>query len=120
MPFVIRPYHRLPTVCPVIYERLYDEGHGTIWNLSPTGLRLSGTLLLPFGDVCSLKLQLPASAALTSLPAKTPSAATKQVSVLAGVVLWVHGDEFGIETLLMEKRDKARLAAYIRDRMQEL
>lgn len=72
-------------------------------NVSSTGFRVSGTLSLQLGDVCSLKLKLP-----------------KQVSILAGVVRWVHSDEFGIETLLMEKRDEARLAAYIRGRVTEL
>ena len=103
MPFVIRPYRRLPTDCPVTYERLYDTGHGTVWNVSSTGFRVSGTLPLQLDDVCSLTLKLP-----------------KQVAVLAGVVRWVHGDEFGIETLLMDRRDEARLAAFIRGRMQEL
>jgi hypothetical protein len=103
MPFVIRPYRRFATDYPVIYERLYDTGYGNAWNVSPTGFRVSGTLPLQPGDVCSLKVRLP-----------------KQVSVLAGVVRWADGDEFGIETLLMDKRDEARLAAYIRDRMQEL
>ena len=103
MSFVLRPYHRFPVNIPITYERLYDEGHGTIWNLSSTGFRLSGTLPLRLGDVCSLKLKLP-----------------KQVSILAGIVRWVHGDEFGIETLLIDKRDEARLDAYIQDRVTEL
>lgn len=103
MPFVLRPYRRFPTDCPVIYERLYDTGYGTAWNVSPTGFRVSGTLPLQPGDVCSLKVRLP-----------------KQVSVLAGIVRWVRGDEFGIETLLMDTRDEVRLAVYIRDRMKTL
>lgn len=103
MAFVLRPYRRFPTDCPVTYEWLHDEGHGTAWNVSPTGFRVSGTLPLQPGDVCSLKVRL-----------------AKQVSVLSGVVRWVHGQEFGIETLLMDQRDEVRFAAYIRDRMQEL
>lgn len=104
MAFVIRPYRRLSAQCPVTYERLYEEGHGTAWNVSPTGFRVSGTLPLQPGDVCSLKVSLP----------------TKSVSVLAGVVRWAHGKDFGIETLLMDKRDEARLTAYVRDRITEL
>ncbi|WP_413935155.1 PilZ domain-containing protein [Nitrospira sp. BLG_1] len=103
MAFVIRPYRRLPAQCPVTYERLYDTGHGTAWNVSSTGFRVSGTLPLQPRDVCSLKVKLP-----------------KQVSVLAGVVRWAHGQDFGVETLLMDKQDEARLARYIRDRTREL
>lgn len=104
MPFVIRPYRRFATDYPVIYERLYDTGYGTAWNVSPTGFRVSGTLPLQPGDVCSLKVNL----------------LTKQVSVLAGVVRWVQGQDFGIETLLMDKRHEARLATYIQDRVKTL
>jgi len=102
MPFVIRPYHRLIAGCPVTYERLFEDGAGTVWDLSPTGLRLSGTLLLGVGDVCSLRVKL---------------GGNSHVSILAGVVRWTRGEELGIETLLMEKKSKARLDAYIRDRM---
>jgi hypothetical protein len=34
MPFAIRPYHRVPVVCPVIYEHWFREGEGIVWNLS--------------------------------------------------------------------------------------
>lgn len=103
MAFVVHPYRWLPVACPVTYERLYAEGYGTAWNVSPTGFRVSGTLPLQPGNVCSLKVRLP-----------------KQVSVLAGVVRWAHGQEFGIETLLMDKQHETRLIRYIRARMQEL
>lgn len=102
MPFVIRPYHRLAAGCPVTYERLFEEGEGTVWDLSPTGLRLSGTLPLQVGDVCSLKVKLPTNTG---------------VSILAGIVRWVRGDDYGVQTLVMEKRAQVKLNAYIRDRM---
>lgn len=102
MPFIIRPYRRLPMMTPVTYEHMFEGGEGTVWNLSPTGLRLSGTLSLAIGDVCSLRVKL---------------AGNGHVSILAGVVRWVRGEQLGIETLLIEKKSKARLEAYIRDRM---
>ncbi len=105
MPFVIRPYHRFIAGCPVTYERLLDDGTGTVWDISPTGLRLSGTLPLAVGEVCSLMVKLPSNT---------------RVSILAGIVRWVRGEHFGIETLLMEKKAQRRLDAYIRDRMKEL
>jgi PilZ domain len=105
MPFVLRPYHRFPVVCPVIYEHWFREGEGIVWNLSPTGWRLSGNLPLERGDVCSLKMTLPTH---------------KQVSVAAGIVRWVRGEEFGLETLVMDGKAQARLGKYIKERMKEL
>lgn len=95
MPFIIRPYRRLPAICPVTYERLFEDGEGA-------GLRLSGTLPLAVGDMCSLNVKL---------------AGKSHVSILAGVVRWTRGEELGIETLLVEKKSKVRLEAYIQDRM---
>jgi len=44
MSFSIRPYRRFPLCCPVTYHAGLHEGHGTVWNLSLTGWRLSGDL----------------------------------------------------------------------------
>lgn len=56
-----------------------SEGEeGIVWNLSPTGWRLSGSLPLQLGDVCSLTMMLP-----TNNP----------LSVTAGIVQWVRGEE---------------------------
>jgi hypothetical protein len=59
MPFLIRPARRLPACCPVTYHCGDFEGHGTVWNLSLTGWRFSGSLPLLIGDVCSLTVTLP-------------------------------------------------------------
>ena len=59
MPFSLRPYRRFPLYCPVTYQTGLFEGHGTVWNLSLTGWRLSGTLSLRIGEVCSLTVILP-------------------------------------------------------------
>ena len=42
MPFLIRPSRRFPVCCPVTDQSGLFEGHGTVWNLSCTGWRLSG------------------------------------------------------------------------------
>jgi len=102
MPFMIRSYHRLPAGYPVTYERLFEEGQGTVWDLSPTGLRLSGTLPLTVGDVCSLKVTLPTN---------------RGVSILAGIVRWVRGEDYGVQTVVMEERAQVQLDSYVRDRM---
>ena len=58
MPFTVRPYRRFPICCPVTYQTGLFEGHGTVWNLSLTGWRFSGNLLLRIGKVCSLTVNL--------------------------------------------------------------
>ena len=105
MPFVIRPYHRFPAGYPVTYERLFEEGQGIVWDLSPTGLRLSGTLPLEVGDVCSLKVKLPTN---------------RGVSILAGIVRWVRGEDYGVQTVVMEERAQVELDNYIRNRMNRV
>ncbi len=105
MPFVLRPYRRFPVVIPARYENWSDEGQGTVWNLSTTGWRLSGDRPLAIGDICSLSMTLPTN---------------KPISVAAGVVRWVRGEEFGIETLAMNKQAKARLGRYINERSKAL
>jgi len=103
MAFVLRPYRRFPVVIPATYENWSQEGQGMIWNLSSAGWRLSGDLPLAIGDICSLSMTLPTN---------------KRIAVLAGVVRWVRGEEFGIETLAMNKTAHARLSVYIQERIQ--
>lgn len=105
MALVLRPYRRFPVVSPVTYEHWFREGEGIVWNLSPTGWRLSGTLPLQLGDVCSLTVMLPTN---------------KPVSVAAGIVRWARGEECGIETLVMHGEAQAWLGDYIRERMRAL
>ena len=104
MAFVVRPYRRFPVVCPVTYEHGFRQGDGFVWNVSPMGWRVSGNLPLHRGDVCSMKLVLPTN---------------KQVSVAAGIVRWVRGENFGIETLVLDGKAQAFIGKYIRERMKE-
>ena len=105
MPFVLRPYRRFPIVSPVTYEHWWREGQGIVWNLSPAGWRLSGNLPLEPGDICSLTVMLPTN---------TP------VSVSAAIVRWVRGEEFGLETLVMNGKGQAQLGKYVRECMKTL
>lgn len=105
MALVLRPYRRFPVTIPVTYEHWFREGVGIVWNLSPTGWRLSGSLPLQRGDVCSLTVRLTTN---------------QQISVAAGIVRWVSGQDFGLETLVMDGKTEARLGMYIRERMKEL
>lgn len=105
MPYVLRPYRRFPVVCDVLYEHWFRIGQGIVWNLSTTGWRVSGTLPLQCGDVCSLRVVLPTY---------------KRVSVAAGIVRWARSEDFGIETLVMDAEAQARLDQYIQERMNNL
>ncbi len=58
MPFLIYPSRRFPMCCPVTYQCGDFEGHGTAWNLSLTGWRVSGTMPLRIREVCSLTVNL--------------------------------------------------------------
>jgi hypothetical protein len=75
-----------------------------VWNLSPTGWRVSGNLPLERGDVCSLNLTLP----------------NKQISGAAGIVRWAQGQAYILETLVMDGKAQAHLSDYIRPQTKAL
>ena len=104
MPFTIRPHRRFPACYPVTYQAGYRKGSGTAWNVSLSGWRISGDLPLHIGQTCSLFVTL-----------KNP----KRVVVVAGVVRWVRGTEYGIETLLANETTQARMVRYFRQQAQE-
>src|SRR5262249_46205060 len=94
-PFTIRPYRRFPVCCPVTYHAGLSERHGIVWNLSLNGWRLLGDLPLRVGQTCSLFVHF-------SNP--------KCAFVVAGIVRWMRGEEYGIETLVANGTTQARLA----------
>jgi len=104
MPFTIRPYRRFPVCCPVTYYVGVSEGNGTVWNTSLFGWRLSGDLSLCVGQTCSLCVTL-------SNP--------KRLFVVAGIVRWVRGEEYGIETHVANATTQARMVHYFQHRAQE-
>ena len=59
MSFTLRPYRRFSVQCAVTYNAGPFKGQGTIWNLSCTGWRLSGDLLMRPGEILSLTVTLP-------------------------------------------------------------
>src|SRR5215510_12107402 len=87
MPFMIRPYRRFPVSCPVTYQTGLFEGQGTVWDVSLTGWRFSGDLPLRIGEVCSLMVNL---------------SIDQRVYVAAGIVRWMRGEEYGVETLVID------------------
>ena len=87
MPFTIRPYRRFPVCCPVTYHAGLSEGRGIVWNILLSGWRLSGDVPLRVGQTCSLFVNL-------SNP--------KRAFVVAGIVRWLRGEEYGVETLVID------------------
>ena len=99
MPFSIRPYRRFSVCCPVTYHAGPCESQGIVWNLSVNGLHLSGDLPLRVGQTCPVTIKLP----------NQPS-----VIVAAAIVRWVRGQEYGLETLVVEKLTHRRLEQIIK------
>jgi hypothetical protein len=104
MPFLIRPSRRFPVCCPVTYQCGDFEGHGTVWNLSLTGWRISGNLPLRIGEVCSLTVNL---------------SIEQTLYVAAGIVRWVRGEEYGVETLAMDDESREDMEQYICQRVED-
>lgn len=105
MSFADRLHYRFPVFNPVRYENANRDGHGTVTNLSARGWRVHGNLPLQIGDLCTMKVRL---------------AAGQWVAVVAGKVRWVRGEEYGIETLVMDDESQNRLNNYIRERIKTL
>ena len=104
MSFSIRPDRRFPVCCPVTYHAGLREGRGMVWNLSANGWRLSGDMPLRVGQTCPLTVNVPDQHPL----------------FVAGVtVRWVRGQEYGLETLVVEKQTQSRLEHFIKRLVQE-
>ena len=104
-PFALRHHYRFPVFGRVQYEHANREGYGTVMNVSSIGWRVSGSLSLEPGNVCTLIVKLP----------------TKPwISVAAGKVRWTRGEEAGIETLVMSEESETRLNEYILERIKAL
>ncbi|MEO8341655.1 MAG: PilZ domain-containing protein [Nitrospirota bacterium] len=80
------------------------EGHGIAWNISLTGWRFSGNLPLRVGEVCSLKVNL---------------SIQETLFVAAEVVRWERGEEYGIETLVMDDESREDVERYICQRVED-
>ena len=99
MPFTLRPYRCSPAQCSVTYHAGLFQGKGTVWNLSLNGWKLSGDVPLRVGQTCSLTVNLP----------NQPS-----LFVAAAIVRWARGQEYGLQTLMVEKQIQSRLAHLIK------
>ena len=104
MPFSIRPYRRFPVCCPSSNQCGDFEGHGTVWNVSLTSWRFSGTLPLRIEEVCSLTVNLPTQETLY---------------IEAGVVRWMRGEDYGVEMLVMDDESREDVEQYICQRVED-
>jgi len=104
MPFVIRPFRRFPVQCAVTYNAGMFQGEATVWNFSLSGWKLSGDAPLQVGQTCSLTANLPID---------------ERIVVAAAIVRWVRGQEFGLETLAVEKQTHSRMEHVIKRLVQE-
>ena len=94
MPVTIRSCRRFPVCCPGTYNPGPLEGKGIVWNLSLNGWRLTGDVPLRIGQTCPLTVHLP-----------------NQISLfIAGaIVRWVRGQEYGLETLVVDSHTQSRM-----------
>ena len=83
----IRPNRRFPVCCPVTYHAGLVEGHGSVLNFSVNGWRLSGDVPLRVGQTCPLTVHVPNQ---------------RSLFVAGAIVRWVHGQEYGLETLVVD------------------
>jgi hypothetical protein len=104
MPFTLRPFRRFPVCCPMNYHASLFEGHGTVWNLSCTGWRLSGDLPMRLGETLSLTVTLPNE---------------QHILIPEAVVRWSRGQEFAVENLAIKPHTRARLQHYVNRLVQE-
>ena len=104
MPFVLRPSRRFPVQCSVTYNAGPFQGHGTVWNLSCAGWRLSGDLPMRPGEILSLTVTLPNE---------------QRIEIPEAVVRWSRGQEFALETVKIEQHTQARLQHFVRRLVQE-
>ena len=104
MPFTLRLNQRFPVHCSVTYRAGLVQGKGTIWNFSLIGWKLSGDVPLQVGQTCALTVNLPID---------------ERIDVATAIVRWVRGQEFGLETLSIEKQTHIRVEHVIKRLVEE-
>ena len=104
MPFIIRPFRRFPVQCPISYHAGPSRGLGILWNFSVNGWKLSGDVPLHVGQLCSLTVSLP------NLP---------NFVVSTAIVRWARNEEYGLETLAIDKQVHRQLEQVIEQLEQE-
>lgn len=104
MPFTLRPYRRFPVQCAVSYNAGPFQGHGTVWNLSVSGWRLTGNVPMRLGDTLSLTVTLPNE---------------QRIEVPETVVRWSRAQEFAGENVSIKSHTEARLQHFVKRVVRE-
>ena len=104
MAFSIRNFRRFPVQCSATYNVGPYHGHGTVWNFSCTGWRLSGDLPMRPGEPLSLTVILPNE---------------QHIEVPQAVVRWSRGQEFAVENVAIQSHTHARLQHYVKRLVRE-
>ena len=90
--------------CSVTYDAGPFQGQGTVWNFSLNGWKLSGDVPLRVGETCSLTVNLPNQ---------------DRIVVTVAIVRWVRGQEYGLETLVVERQMHRRLEQVLKRLVQQ-
>jgi len=93
----------LSCLLPVSYHAGLSEGHGTIWNVSVNGWRLSGTVPLLIGQ---------------SFPMTVLLSNQERVFVAAGIVRWKCGHDYGVETLIANDAALNQMARFVEQQVE--
>ena len=104
MTFTLRLYQRFPVHGSVTYHVGLSQGQGIVWNFSLSGWKLSSEAPPQVGQTCSLTVNLPIE---------------ENIVVAAAIVRWVRGQEFGLETLAIEKQTHSRVEHVIKRLVEE-
>ncbi|HEY7532416.1 MAG TPA: PilZ domain-containing protein [Nitrospiraceae bacterium] len=98
MAFITRAYPRFSVRCPMTYHAGLYQGAGTISNLSLNGWRFSGDVPMRIGQTFSMTVLL---------------SHEESLFVVASIVRWRQGEEYGAESLVMSRETQRRLEQYI-------
>lgn len=101
--YTFGPSRRFPMFCPVTYHAGLLESQGSVWNVSLNGWRMSGALPLRVGQTIPLTVTL---------------SEKQSMFIAAAIVRWKRGEEFGLETLVTDKRTQSQLQQYITQLVQ--
>ena len=104
MLFTLRLYQRFPVHGSVTYHAGQFQGQGTVWNFSLSGWKLSGDVPLQVGQTCALTVNLPID---------------ERIVVATAIVRWIRGQEFGLETLAIEKQTHSRVEHFLNRLVEE-
>jgi hypothetical protein len=77
---------------------LLQEGRGIVWNVSMNGWRLSGDVPLTLGKTYPLYVHVPNQLSLV---------------VAGAIVRWNRGQEYGLETLVVDRQTQSRVAQIV-------